>query len=150
MVIFWGYAFLMDGQTLPLLPSALFIVSINTGAYISEIVRGGITSIDKGQFEGAHAIGMNHFQTMTHVVIPQVLKNILPSVGNEFVINIKDTSVLNVIGIVELYYQATVVETITAKTFQVYAIICVLYFIMTFSVTLILRLIEKLLAGKKN
>lgn len=69
------------------------IVSINTGAYVTEIVRGGIISIDRGQFEGAMSIGMSHFQTMLHVIIPQVMRNILPSVSNEFVVNIKDTSV---------------------------------------------------------
>ena len=148
MVIYWGYAFMSGGDTLPLIPAALFIVSINTGAYISEIVRGGIISIDKGQFEGAQAIGMTHWQTMTKVIVPQVLRNILPAVGNEFVINIKDTSVLNVIGVVELFYQATVISKITWATFETYAVVCVLYFIMTFSITLILRGLEKLLAGK--
>ena len=150
MVIYWGYAFIMDGATLPLIPSALFIVSINTGAYIAEIVRGGIISIDKGQFEGAKAVGMNHWQTMTHVVIPQVIRNILPAVGNEFVINIKDTSVLNVIGVVELFYQAEVVAKATWQTFPVYAVVCVIYLIMTFTVTRLLRLFEKLLDGKSH
>ncbi len=150
MVIYWGYAFLTGGRTLPLIPSALFIVSINTGAYITEIVRGGIISIDKGQTEGAHAIGMNHFQTMLYVVIPQVIKNILPAVGNEFVINIKDSSVLNVIGVVELFYQATVVAKLTFDVFETYTVICVVYFVLTFTITRILLLIEKLLKGKKN
>lgn len=148
MVIYWGYAFMTGGTTLPLIPSALFIVSINTGAYIAEIVRGGIISIDKGQFEGAMAVGMNHWQTMMHVIIPQVIRNILPAVGNEFVINIKDTSVLNVIGVVELYYQAEVIAKATWETFPVYAIICILYFAMTFSITRLLRWFEKLLDGK--
>lgn len=150
MVIYWGYAFMTGGNTLPLIPAALFIVSINTGAYIAEIVRGGIISIDKGQFEGASAVGMTHWQTMVNVVIPQVIRNILPAVGNEFVINIKDTSVLNVIGIVELYYQAEVIAKATWETFPVYAIICLLYFIMTFTITRLLRLFEKLLDGKEN
>ncbi len=102
MVIFWGFAFLNDGQTLPLIPSGIFIVSINTGAYMAEIVRGGIISVDRGQMEGAYSVGMTHAQAMRHVVLPQALRNILPSVSNEFVINIKDTSVLNVIGVTEL------------------------------------------------
>lgn len=106
MVIYWGYAFASGGQTLPLIPSGIFIVSINTGAYMAEIVRGGIISIDKGQFEGAQALGMSHLQIMCHIVLPQVIRNILPSVSNEFIINIKDTSVLNVIGVTELYFYA--------------------------------------------
>ena len=150
MVIYWGYAFASNGQTLPLIPSAIFIVSINTGAYMAEIVRGGIISIDKGQFEGASSIGMSHFQTMVHVIIPQALRNILPSISNEFIINIKDTSVLNVIGVSELFYQATVLSKMTYEIFATYAIISVLYFIMTFSISRLLRLFEKLLEGKNT
>ena len=150
MVIYWGFAFLNGGRTLPLVPAGIFIVSINTGAYMAEIVRGGIISIDKGQFEGAYSVGMTHFQAMIHVVIPQVMRNILPSISNEFVINIKDTSVLNVIGVAELYYMAGVIKTINFQTFQTYAIVCVLYFIMTFTVTRILRLCEKKLNGNEN
>ncbi len=79
--------------------------SINTGAYMTEIVRGGILAVDKGQFEAATALGMTHNQTMRKIVLPQVVRNILPATGNEFVINIKDTSVLNVISVVELYFR---------------------------------------------
>lgn len=150
MVIYWGYAFITGGITLPLIPSALLIVSINTGAYIAEIVRGGIISVDKGQYEGAESLGMSHTQIMIHVIIPQVLKNILPAVSNEFVINIKDTSVLNVINVTELFYQATVASKATFLIFETYFIVCVIYFILTFAITRLLRLVEKLLAGKDN
>ncbi len=150
MVIYWGYAFATGGKRLPLMASAILIVSINTGAYISEIVRGGIISIDKGQFEGAHSVGMSHFQTMMLVIMPQVLRNILPAVSNEFVINIKDTSVLNVIGVTELYYQSYTINSITYETFATYAITCVIYFILTFAVTRILRFAERKLEGKGN
>lgn len=150
MVIYWGYAFINGGQTLPLIPAGIFIVSINTGAYMAEIVRGGIISVDKGQLEGAYSVGMTHWQAMIHVVIPQVLRNILPSISNEFVINIKDTSVLNVIGVTELYYMAGVIKRINLQTFQVYTVICVLYFILTFSVTRTLRFVEKKLAGSSS
>ncbi len=150
MVIYWGFAFASGGKTLPLIPSGIFIVSINTGAYMAEIVRGGIISIDKGQFEGAEAVGMTHFQTMLHVVLPQVMRNILPSVSNEFVINIKDTSVLNVIGVTELYYFAAIIKRQNFQTFQTYLVVCVIYFILTFTVTRLLRLIERKLEGKEN
>ncbi|MFR6343655.1 MAG: amino acid ABC transporter permease [Christensenellales bacterium] len=150
MVIYWGYAFATGGQTLPLIPSGILIVSINTGAYMAEIVRGGIISIDKGQFEGAMSIGMTHKQTMWRVIIPQVMRNILPSVSNEFVINIKDTSVLNVIGVTELYYFAGVIKRQNFQTFQTYLVICVIYFILTFSITRLLRYIEKKMDGKDN
>ncbi len=150
MVIYWGYAFATNGKTLPLIPSGILIVSINTGAYMAEIVRGGIISIDRGQFEGALSIGMSHSQTMLKVIIPQVMRNILPSVSNEFVINIKDTSVLNVIGVTELYYFAGIIKRQSFQTFQTYLVVCVIYFALTFTVTRILRAVEKRLDGKDN
>ena len=150
MVIYWGYAFATGGDTLPLIPSGILIVSINTGAYMAEIVRGGIISIDRGQFEGAMSIGMTHAQTMFKVVIPQVMRNILPSVSNEFVINIKDTSVLNVIGVTELYYFAGIIKRQNFQTFQTYLVVCILYFILTFTVTRLLRWVERKLDGNEN
>ena len=87
---------------------------------------------------------------MTRVVLPQALRNILPSVSNEFVINIKDTSVLNVIGVTELYYMAGVIKRINLQTFPVYAVVCVIYFLLTFAVTQLLRLAERKLAGSDN
>ena len=150
MVIYWGYAFASGGSTLPLIPSGILIVSVNTGAYMAEIVRGGIISIDKGQFEGAMSIGMTHSQTMFKVIIPQVMRNILPSVSNEFVINIKDTSVLNVIGVTELYYFAGIIKRQSFETFQTYLVVCVLYFILTFTVTRLLRCVERKLDGNDS
>ena len=150
MVIYWGYAFLNDGATLPLIPAGLFIVSINTGASMAEIVRGGIISVDKGQLEGAYSVGMTHAQAMVKVVIPQVLQNILPSISNEFVINIKDTSVLNVIGVTELYYFAGIIKRQNFQTFQTYLVVCILYFILTFTVTRLLRWVERKLDGNEN
>lgn len=150
MVIYWGYAFASGGNTLPLIPSGILIVSVNTGAYMAEIVRGGIISIDKGQFEGAMSIGMTHSQTMFKVIIPQVMRNILPSVSNEFVINIKDTSVLNVIGVTELYYFAGIIKRQSFETFQTYLVVCVLYFILTFTVTRLLRFVERKLDGNDS
>lgn len=84
--------------------AAFFIVSINTGAYMAETVRGGILSIEDGQTEGAKAIGMTHVQTMMYVILPQALRNIMPQIGNNLIINIKDTCVLSIIGTVELFY----------------------------------------------
>ena len=130
--------------------AALVVVSVNTGAYMAEIVRGGIISIDKGQFEGAQALGMSHLQIMCHIVLPQVIRNILPSVSNEFIINIKDTSVLNVIGVTELYFYAGKIKLFNLQIFQTYFVVCVLYFILTFSISRLLRLAERKLDGKEN
>lgn len=135
---------------IPSLVSAIIIISFNTGAYMAEIVRGGIISIDKGQFEGAHAIGMSHFQTMIHVVLPQAIRNIMPSIGNEFVVNIKDSSVLSVIAITELMFIAKQAGGAYAKFVPAYVICAVIYFILTFTVTRLLRLAEKKLAGSNT
>lgn len=149
MVIYYGSALAFDIH-MDRLYAAVFIVSINTGAYMSEIVRGGIISIDKGQFEAAHAIGMNHLQTMTNVVLPQVIRNILPATGNEFVINIKDTSVLNVISVTELYFQTKSIAGNNFRYFESFFVACVIYFIMTFTVTRILRYIERRMDGPES
>lgn len=150
MVIFWGFALINNGSTMNVTLAGLIIVSINTGAYMAEIVRGGIISIDKGQFEGAQAIGMTHSQTMWNIVLPQVLRNIMPSVANEFVINIKDTSVLNVIGFTELFFYGKSIALNTYAIFETYLVVAAIYFVLTFTITRILRLIEKKMDGKKD
>jgi putative lysine transport system permease protein len=142
MVIYYGSAQFL-GISMDKTLAALIIVSINTGAYMSEIVRGGIFAVDKGQFEAASALGMSHGQTMRKIVLPQVIRNILPATGNEFVINIKDTSVLNVISITELFFQGNTVAQQNYQYFQTFTIIAAIYFVLTFTVTRILRLVEK-------
>jgi len=149
MVIFYGSKQAFNIDMTPLF-AGIFIVSINTGAYMAEIVRGGIVSIDNGQFEAAYSIGMSHLQTMINVVLPQAIRNILPAIGNEFVINIKDTSVLNVIAVTELYFQTKSVAGINYKYFETFFIASVIYLIMTFTVTRILRYIERKLDGPEN
>lgn len=148
-VIYYGSAQAL-GLDMDRLTAAFLIVSINTGAYMAEIVRGGIVSIDKGQFEAAHAVGMNHMQTMVNVVLPQVIRNILPATGNEFVINIKDTSVLNVISVTELFFQTKSIVGNNYKYFETFFIASVIYFVMTFTVTRILRYMEKKIDGPDN
>ena len=149
MVIYYGSAMAL-GIDMDRTAAAIFIVSINTGAYTAEIVRGGIISIDRGQFEAAHAIGMNHIKTMLNVVLPQVLRNILPAIGNEFVINIKDTSVLNVISVSELFFQAKSVAGNNFRYFETFTVACIMYLVMTLAVTRILRLIERKMEGPEN
>ena len=146
MVVYYGAALAM-GMDMNKLFAAFLIVSINTGAYMSEIVRGGIISIDKGQFEAAHAIGMNHMQTMLNVVLPQVIRNILPATGNEFVINIKDTSVLSVISVSELFFSTKSIAGNNFRYFESFFVACILYLIMTLTVTKILRYFEGRLEG---
>lgn len=149
LVFFFGIQSLY-GIEIPKLVAGYIIISINTGAYLSEVVRGGINSIDKGQFEGAKAIGMNHYETMRYIVIPQVLKNILPSVGNEFIINVKDSSVLNVIGVSEVFFTTRSIAASNYQFFETYFVTCIIYLTLTIVTTGILRLLEKKLTVEKK
>lgn len=149
MVIYYGSA-LAFGIDMNVFAAAIIVVSINTGAYMAEIVRGGIISVDKGQFEAAHAIGMNHVQTMWNIVLPQVIRNILPATGNQFVINIKDTSVLNVISVTELYFVTKSISGNNFKYFESFFVACLIYFVMTFIVTRILLYMERKLEGSDS
>lgn len=142
MLIFYGAKQYM-GVDMSTMTAALFIVSINTGAYLSEVVRGGINSVDEGQFEACKALGMTHGQTMFKVVLPQTIKAILPSIANEFVINIKDTSVLNVISVTELFFVSKSIAGSTYQIFQTYLITAIIYFVLTFTLTRIINLFER-------
>ena len=132
-----------------LFKAALALILFNSSV-IAEIVRGGIISIDRGQTEAARSIGMTHWQTMTTVVLPQAIRNILPSVGNELIVNIKDSSVLNVISVSELFFQAKSAAGTYYRYFEVYFIIAVIYLILTLSVSAILRAVEKKMDGPDN
>lgn len=145
MVVF--YVLYAYGIELDRFIAALVVVGLNTGAYMAEIVRGGIVSIDKGQYEAAQAIGMNHFQIMVFIVLPQVARNILPATGNQLVMNIKDTSVLSVISVTELFFQTKSIAGANFKYAESFAIACLIYLIMTFTATRLLRLMEKKLDG---
>ena len=130
--------------------AALLVVSINTGAYMAESVRGGILSVDPGQTEGAKAIGMSHVQTMVNVILPQALRNIMPQIGNNFIINIKDTSVLSVISITDLFFVHKSVVGALYTYFESAAIVMVIYLAMTLFASYLLRLWEKALDGPQN
>ena len=127
--------------------AAIFIVSINTGAYMAETVRGGVLSIDPGQTEGAKAIGMNHLQTMLYVILPQALRNIMPQIGNNLIINIKDTCVLSIIGTVELFFTHKTVAGALYTYFESAAITMVIYLVMTLACSWLLRKWEKKMDG---
>ena len=149
MVIYYGCAQVLH-VNLPQLLAGFVIVSINTGAYLSEIMRGGIHSVDPGQREAAQAIGMRHGQTMLYVVLPQAIRNVLPALGNEFIVNIKDTSVLNVISVSELFFVSKSAAGTYFKYFEVFFITSVIYFVMTFCFTRLLRFLEKKMDGPDN
>jgi putative lysine transport system permease protein len=121
----------------------LFVVSVNTAAYIAEILRGSIQSIDKGQTEAARSLGLTSIQTMRHIIFPQAIKNSMPAIGNEFVINIKDTAVLSVIGIFELFNQTTKIAGIHYRQLEAYLVVAIIYLVLTYSITWLLQRVEK-------
>lgn len=130
--------------------ASILIVSINTGAYMAESVRGGILSIDPGQTEGAKAIGMNHVQTMTCVILPQALRNIMPQIGNNFIINIKDTSVMFIIGFTEFFAQHRNIVGVNNLYFPSATIEMIGYLTMTLIASLLLRWVEKRMDGSDS
>ena len=130
--------------------AGIIIVSINTGAYMVEVVRGGIESVDPGQMEAAKSIGMTHGQAMMHIILPQTIRNILPATGNEFIINIKDTSVLNVISVTELFFVTKSIKGAIFRTYETFIVAAVIYFILTLTVTRLLKRLEKRMDGPKE
>ena len=130
--------------------ASIIVVSVNTGAYMAESVRGGIISIDPGQIEGAKAIGMTHLQTMTHVIMPQALRNIMPQIGNNFIINIKDTSVMFVIGFMDFFAKHKFLVGLNGLYFPSAVIEMAGYLTLTLAASLLLRLVEKLMDGASS
>ena len=129
---------------------SIIVVSINTGAYMAESVRGGIMSIDAGQFEGAKAIGMNHWQTMLYIILPQTLRNIMPQIGNNYIINVKDTSVMFIIGFSDFFAVHKMVSGAVFKYFPSAFMEMGGYLCLTLIASFLLRRLEKRLAGKSN
>ncbi len=134
------------GVTLTALTAGTICLALNCGAYMSEIIRAGIQSIDPGQMEAARSLGLTYWRSMYRVVLPQAIKNMVPSIVNQFIITLKDTSILSVIGFPELVNKAQNVIAITFKSFQVWSIVAVMYLI----VILILQRIAKILERRLN
>ena len=127
--------------------ASIIVVSINTGAYMAESVRGGIISIDPGQTEGAKAIGMTHVQTMTNVILPQALRNIMPQIGNNYIINVKDTSVMFIISFTEFFAAHRYIVGVNNMYFPSATIEMIGYLTMTLLASFLLRWVEKLMDG---
>ncbi len=125
------------------LVAGLIALSANSAAYQAEIFRGGVQSIPKGQMEAARSLGMTHNQSMANVVIPQALRNALPAYTNEFITMIKDSSLVMTIGVLELTLTGKLISAETAQPFVVLIFVAILYFILTFSTSRVLRYVEK-------
>lgn len=149
MIFYYGLGQVF-GINLTPITAAFIIISVNTGAYISEIFRGGIESIDKGQFEASEALGFTHTQAMRYIILPQAIRNVLPSIGNEFIINIKDSAVLFAIGVTELYTVSKQIAGTNFRYYEVFIITCLIYFVLTTVLSKVLKYIEKRLDGSST
>ena len=129
--------------------AGLVVITFNTAAYMAEIVQSGLNGVDKGQVEGARSLGMKSSETSVFVILPQAIRNALPTIGNELIVNIKDSSVLNVIATTELYYRIGKISVRTYAYLEGYALLAVIYLLMTLLAAFVLKLIEKKLDGQK-
>lgn len=130
--------------------AALVVLSINTGAYMSEIIRSGINAINKGQIEAARSCGLSNMQTMFYIVLPQAIRNAFPAVGNELIVNIKDSSVLMVLSVTELMFETKSIAGSNYRLVETYFITAMIYLFLTGIATIILNLIEKKLLNSKT
>lgn len=123
--------------------AAVLACSLNSGAYIAEIFRAGVQSIDKGQTEAARSLGMSHFQAMRFVVLPQAFKRVIPPLGNEFIAMLKDTSLLSVIGTAELMRSGQLIVADNYQTFPIYITVALIYLAMTYAISLWVGYMER-------
>lgn len=123
--------------------ACIIALSLNSGAYVAEIVRAGIESIDKGQMEAARSLGMTQYQTMRYVILPQAIKNILPALGNEFIVVIKESAIVSVIGIQEIMFNAGTIRAATFNPFPPLIFAALIYFVITFSLSKVLGAVER-------
>ena len=142
-IFYYGLA--MIGVRMPIIVAGIIVVSLNTAAYLTEVLRSGINAIDKGQMEAARAIGLSRAQAYRYIIFPQVIKNMVPAIGNELVVNIKDTAVLSVIGVSELFYMAKSVAGTHYRYTESFVLVALVYLIMVLITTRLLSLIIKLL-----
>lgn len=141
-VIFY-YSFYQAGIKWSAFAAGLFTISLNTAAYLTEVLRGGITSVDKGQTEAARSIGLSSVKTFIYIVFPQAIKNSFASIGNELIVNIKDSAVLSVITVIDIF---SVADSAAGKYFlfiEAMIVAAIIYLILTYSVTKLLQVIEK-------
>lgn len=134
---------LITGYNMPSVTAGIVVISINSGAYIAEIVRGAVQSIDKGQQEAGRSLGLNQNQTMQYIIWPQAFKRMIPPLGNQFIISIKDTSLLSVILVPELMFQGRLIASNHFNAVEIYTTVAVFYLVITLSLSYILRYVER-------
>ncbi|MBD8005756.1 amino acid ABC transporter permease [Bacillus norwichensis] len=134
---------LVIGKNLDSITAGIIVIAVNSGAYIAEIVRGAVQSIDKGQMEAGRSLGLNHQQTMLHIIWPQAFKRMIPPLGNQFIISIKDTSLLSVILVPELIFQGRLIAANHFNAVEIYTTVALFYLVITFSLSMVLRFFER-------
>lgn len=144
IVIHYGFKINITEMT-----SATIALSINSAAYIAEIIRAGISSVNNGQMEAARSLGMNHFQSMKLIIIPQAIKNILPALGNEFVVLIKESAIVSYIGLADIMYKANQIRSLTYLTLEPLLVAAIIYFVITFTISKLIQYFERKL-NKNN
>ncbi len=142
LLVYYGVPMLIN---LPFsrLTLGIIAVSLNSAAYVAEIIRAGILSIDKGQMEAARSLGFTHSQAMRYIIIPQAFKNILPALGNEFIVLIKESAIISIVGIHDLMYNADTLRGITYKPFTPLIYVTAIYFVITFTLSKLLGIAER-------
>ncbi|MGN0805067.1 MAG: amino acid ABC transporter permease, partial [Candidatus Coproplasma sp.] len=126
------------------------IFGLNSGAYMAEIIRGGINAVDKGQMEAGRSLGLSYSSTMIRIILPQAVKNIMPSIGNEFISLLKETSIVSVIGLADLTRAFKAIADSTYEYFVPYIALAIIYFVLVMIITLIIRLLERRLAKNER
>ena len=146
--IIWFYYALpvVIGIDIPAPVAAVLVLSLYTGAFYAEIIRGGVNSIERGQWDAARAIGMRRYQVMRHVVLPQALKRMIPPFMNQSIIQLKNTSLVSTIAVADLLYDGTIITAATYRPLEVYTLVAVIYFLVLFPLTLAAQQVESRLA----
>jgi glutamine transport system permease protein len=142
MFLYFGLPLAL-GMRVPPLTAGIVAIAVNSGAYISEIVRGAVQSINVGQAEAARSIGLTNFQSMIYVIWPQAFKRMIPPLGNQFIISLKDTSLLVVIGVGELTRQGQEIIAVNFRSFEVWMAVALIYLAMTMTIAKLLNMLEK-------
>ena len=149
MFLYYGVPMAIGIRISPI-TAGIIIIAVNSGAYIAEIVRGAVQSINPGQMEAGRSIGLTHTQTMLYIIWPQALKRMIPPLGNQFIISLKDTSLLMVIGVGELMRTGQEITAVNFRAFEVYMAVALVYLVMTISISRAMIFFENRLNTNKG
>lgn len=144
-IFYYGLATI--GVRLPIILAGIIVVTLNTAAYLSEVLRSGINGLDPGQMEAARALGMTRIQSYRYIIFPQVIRHMIPAIGNELVVNIKDTAVLSVIGVTELFYMGKSVAGTYYRYTEAFVLVALIYLVIVLITTRLLSILVKSING---